>query len=372
MKPIYPPRARSLQAVTFAALVTLAACEPSTAPQSQSLNTTAALSDYKAMQNVFTSETWTAFRAVGPRSPLAASTALSAMGNLDAMTARASDRTSARDFAVGLFRDMAAVAGPSTRRSEAIISSVHRGKTLVYSAATDRYVIDPARTGAPDNGTRFVLYNVDANGKPIVAQEIGYADLTDESIAGSSATALRLVGVQRGRTMLDYKLRAEPRSNGGTIDVSGFVQNDSDARLEFEIGVVGATAADKTTVDLSFDLGMPTRAFDVSGTVQGVEGGSDGEGTVDLTVHHGDHTLHVDMQGNAGTLDGSIRLDGALFVTVTGPASKPVVLNAKGQTLNGEELLLVLAIVNTTDDVFTLVKDLLKPVDNLLVLGWVL
>jgi hypothetical protein len=54
------------------------------------------------------------------------------------------------------------------------------GKTFVYDPAQKRYIIDPARAGAPANGVRFILYDETSNGDPIAGREIGYADLTDD------------------------------------------------------------------------------------------------------------------------------------------------------------------------------------------------
>ncbi|MEQ1694121.1 MAG: hypothetical protein ABMA00_22730, partial [Gemmatimonas sp.] len=361
-------RMRALHVMPFAVLLAAVACEPSTGPDRAKLNTAAALADYKALENVFASDGWAGFQALGGRSPMSSSAAVATMSALSDLRSG----TTARAFALNLFREVAVTNSAVRASTEAVISSVHLGKTLVYNTTADRYVIDVARTGAPANGTRFILYEVGVNGKPIGAQEIGHADLIDEGANAGAAIALRLVGVERGRTLIDYRLRVEPQDDGGTIDVSGFLAGENGARLDFTIGVVGTTSGAQTTVDLEFELAMAQRDFEVDGTVRGVDGAGEGEGTVHLTVHHGENTLQVDMDGEAGVLDGAIRLNDNAFVTVTGPASDPVLRNASGQPLNGQEVLLVLAIVDVTDGVFDLVENLLRPVDNLVALGWIL
>jgi hypothetical protein len=344
------------------------ACEPTTGPDKVTLDPDAALADYKAMQEVFASDGWAGFRALGGRTPLSASVALTQLGALG----DAHSPHTARSFATNLFSSLAANSPAGQTLRESVISSVHLGKTLAYNVAADRYVIDASRTGAPANGTRFILYEVGANGKPIVSQEIGYADLLDEGAEAGGAVVLRLVAVARGHTLLDYRLRAEPQGSGGRIDVNGFLAGENGARLDFTIGAVGTVANGQSTVDLTFELAMAQRHFDVSGSVNGVDGAANGEGVVELDVRHGDNTLRVEMTGEAGELDGAIHLNGQPFVTVTGSAMSPVLRNAAGLPLTGPELLLVLSIVDTADNVFDLVEDLLRPVDNLLLLGWIL
>lgn len=355
------------------ALLSTVACESSTAPAS-TLDTKAALADYRAMDSVFASDAWAAFRALGGRSPLSADNAVAAISTLPAFSPGAASAQSAtmstRAFALDVMRRLSTAGGDESALRETVISSAHRGKTFTYDAASDQYVVNTTRTGAPANGTRFALYEVGANGKPIVAQEIGYADLLDEGVTTDAAVALHLLTVVRGRTSLDYRLRVVPQGTGGTIDVSGFVLGEQGERLEFTIGVVGTTTAGTSTVSVEFDLGMAQREFEVWGNVRGADGSDDG--TVELSARHGDHTLRVDMEGAAGTLDGTIDLDGTRFVTVTGSKANPTLRNALDQPLSGPELLLMLEIVDATDDVFDLVQDLLKPVDNLLVLGWIL
>lgn len=349
------------------ALLLTAACESATGPKT-GLDTKAALADYSAMDSVFASHAWASFKSLGGRSPMSSSAALGAMGAL----ADVANPASSRAFALRLLQDVASPPPSAAAFSETLISPAHRGKTLTYDAAADQYVVNATRTGAPSNGTRFVLYEVDANGKPIASQETGYADLIDEGTAGNAAFALRLLAVVRNKTTVDYRLRVEPRGTAGTIDVTGFVVGDNNTKLEFTIGVVGATVAGKNTVTVDFAFGIPQRRFDVSGKVSGVDGSPNGDGSVDLAVQHGDHTLDVQMEGTSGQLDGEIKLDGVRFVTVSGPKDTPTLRNDAGQPLNGQELLLMMHIVDTTDDVFDLVQDLLKPVDNLLVLGWIL
>lgn len=360
--------AGALKMLPFAAFFALAACDTTTEPEPVTLDTGKALADYKAMESVFSTDGWASFQALGGRSPLSSAAAVGTISALHDLPSA----NGARAFALNLFGSVANQPHGVQTTAEPVISPVHLGKTLVYNTATDRYEIDPSRTGAPSNGTRFILYKVGANGRPVFAEEIGYADLLDEGANTGAAIVLRMIGVKQGTTLIDYRMRVEPQGSGGTIEVSGFLAGENNARLDFSIDVAGTNTGGQTVIDLDFTINMALRNFQIDGTVHGIENSPGGEGTVHLTVQHGDKTLQVDMEGESGELNGAIRLNGNDFVTVTGPHTNPVFRNASGLPLNGPEVLLVLAIVDVTDDVFDMVENLLQPVDNLLVLGWIL
>lgn len=361
-------QAHMRSALSLMVLLAVAGCDTATEPKPATFDAGKALADYKAMETIISSNGWASFEALGNRSPLSLTAAIGTIGALHELQSG----NGARAFALSLFRNTPAQSTGVGAFAETVISPIHLGKTLVYNATTDRYEIDESRTGAPANGTRFILYEIGANGRPDPAREIGYADLLDEGADTGAAIALRLIGVQHGATLLDYRVRAEPQRTGGTINVSGFLAGVNNARLDFTVNVVGTNSGAQTLVDVDFTLNMALRNFQVTGTVQGIDSERDGDGTVHLSAQHGDKTLQVNLAGESGNLDGTIRLNDNPFVTITGTHDSPVLRNALGQPLNGQELLMVLAIVDVSDSVFDLVKNLLRPVDNLIVLAWIL
>jgi hypothetical protein len=267
---------------------------------------------------------------------------------------------------------MADARAEGTTSAIRVISNEARGRTFVYDAAADDYRADLTRTGAPANGVRFILYALDARNRPIPSQEIGYADLLDEGPEIGDEVALRLVAVERGRTVLDYRTRALQLGEGsGRIDVTGFVV-DGASRLTFTIEVAGEEVGGATELELDFTLRMEDRGFAVTGALRGIEGDDDADATIGLTVRHGAHLLRVDVTTTSGIVDGEILVDDRLFVTLSGPKDNPVITGPTGAALTGAELLMVLQVVDIVDDVFDLVEDLLQPMDNLLVLGWIL
>jgi hypothetical protein len=213
-----------------------------------------------------------------------------------------------------------------------VISSRHLGRTLVYNVAKDQYVIDSARTGAPANGTRFIVYELNADGKPNVSREIGRADLIDEGAGTGEAIALRLLVVTRGSTTLDYRTRVDIGTTASSIDVSGFA-TDGTERLDFTVGLDGRKVATGTVLDADFEFSVKPRNFTVTGTVRGVQDGREGEGKVSFTAKHQENTLRVELNGTAGTVNGAINWNGKPYITITGPAATPTLRGPSGQPL---------------------------------------
>jgi len=358
------PTTPTLRFVAVAALACAAnACETGTAPDF-GLDFGAAAADYAALDTLFASAGWAGFQALEARTPFGASpAAIDAVGSL-------AHARSGRAFAVGLAERMRAAAGGPALAP--IISATHRGKTLVYDATLDTYVVDSTRTGAPVTGVRFVIYEVDLLGTPIADEEIGYADLIDEGDASAQDVALRLRVVTGGVTVLEYATTLEIGIGQGELTVAGFLQGDNGPRLDFDLEAVGHHFLGYSTLDLSFDLAVEVRDFSIVGEVSGAREGVEGEGDVQLTVEHGSHSIRLDVDGAGGILDGSVFVDGDLFATIAGPAATPTILSADGDALTGSEAILLHHIVDVVEDVFDFVEDLVDPVDDLVFLGVIL
>jgi hypothetical protein len=353
---------RAVHGMGLLALVTLAACESATGPDTtRPLDPDLALRDYQAMEQIVSTNALAGFRALAGRTGLGAASTLEVVGRV----ASSPDGTNSRALAVNLTRQLS----EGTALKE-IISNRHRGMTLVYDAAKDTYAVSPGRTGAPANGVRFITYDTDAAGKPIVSKEAGYADLIDEGATSGDAIALRLVVVNKGVTHLDYRTRLTLLGETGSINVDGFMA-DGVGRLDFSVALTSRKSGLRTLLDADFDLQVKARDFSMAGTVRGLHEAS-GDGEIGLTVRHGTSSVVVKLQGSNGTVDGTIDVNGQRLANATGDAKTPTITGATGASLTGRELLMVLHIVDMSDSVFDLVEDLVKPVDNLVVLGWLI
>ena len=357
--------------IIFALAALAAACEPGTAPDLDAmLDTDAALADYDAVESLLASPDWEGFRALGGRTPFSASpAAVEMVAALDGVGARGGERA----FAAELSGQLASLAASSGAPGAApIISETHRGATFVYDPDTDQYVVDPDREGAPATGVRFILYEVDAAGLPVVEDEVGHADLVDEGDASAEDVALRLVVVADGRTALDYRTTLDIGLLWGEITVLGFLEGENGVRLDFDIGARSTQSPGGGTLDITFDLSVESRGFFITGSVSGMEEGGEDAGEVQLTVRHRQHAIEVDMTGAAGQLDGVILLNDELFATVSGHADSPTILSADGDPLTFEEQLVLHRVVDTVEDVFDFLEDLVDPVDELIFVGIIL
>ena len=347
-------------------LAGLAACDTTTEPDpGPELDTNQALADYEAIDNAFVSAGWNGFVALGGRTPFGGPAAVDAVAALS----EATNGKGGRSFALGL---AARLSGASTSPAGApIISELRRGSTFVYDPEADDYRLDPERDGAPETGVRFIIYEVDSSGRPIVEEEIGHADLVDDGDGSQQDISLHLTVIVNEETILDYRTTLDENENRGALTVHGFLRGP-DVRLDFDIEAVGTHTGDRTSLDVAFDMRVDARDFSITGSVSGVEDGDEGEGDVEVTVRHRDHSLRVDVMGEAGQLDGSVFLNGDLFATITGDADEPMILGASGDTLTFGEMLVLRHVIDTIEDVFDFLEDLLDPVDELVILAFIL
>jgi hypothetical protein len=318
------------------AIVVVTACQDTSGPGSLGrLNTTAALADYDAMDAVRQSTGWKAFQMAAPQ-----------------MGAK-----------IGYVRSDVAI------NFIPLISETNRGKTFVYDAASHSWVVDPARTGAPANGVRFITYEP-KGAEPDATKPIGHADLIDlgNSTAG---IALRLVVVEGTFTILDYKTTLEGSEGSGHVTVEGFLQNSRD-KLEFDIDVVGENSGGVERGEINFELGIASRAFRVTGDVVGEKRNGVERGAVDLHVQHGASSFTVDIENERGTLDGTIKLNSSPFALVSGPAQQPVFKKPDGSAIGGAEALVLWRIADVSEDVFDLFEDLVDPIAELVLWAFIL
>lgn len=359
---------RTFRYTSIAVGILVAACDAGTAPDvGTTFDSEATLSAYEAMDSLLTSPGFAGFEALAGRTPFSGSAAA-----VDAVAAMvvAGRPDAGRAFALALASGLTADAGGPA--AAPIISDAHRGATFVYDPDTDQYAVDPERTDAPATGVRFILYEVDLLGTPIVDEEIGYADLVDEGDESAEDVSLQLTVVANETTVLEYRTTLDIHLTGGTLGVHGALQDEVGRRLDFDIDATATHLADQTSLDVAFELAVDARDFSIVGTVSGVKEGVEGEGTVELIARHGDDSVRLDVDGSGGQIDGSIFVNGSLFATVTGDASHPDIVSATGDALTLREMLVLHRIVDGAEDVFDFLEDLLDPVDNLVLLAIIL
>jgi hypothetical protein len=140
--------------------------------------------------------------------------------------------TNARPWALRRY-GMAERLRPSLSRTgtDLVIPTDVRGTTYVYNTSSGDYE-ESSQSGAPSNGVRFILYEVnDAGTAPVMPlNDVGHLDLLDES--SGSTNALGIVGVIDGETLLDYTASASATQSSFGFGAEGYI-TDGTTRLDF-------------------------------------------------------------------------------------------------------------------------------------------
>ena len=360
-------RSRGLLGFTLLAGA-LTACADTTGPALKApFDAEAVLADYGTLDSILASDGWKGFLAMGGavsngRFGAGIEAALEGAGALRTVRGAADARALA-------LRLTGSIDAPLHAASAPVISPLHRGKTFVFDGEQRRYVVDPARSGAPESGVRFIVY-AESGGQPDPSRETGYADLIDEGDGSAQDIALRLAVVQDGGTILDYRTTLDETDGTGRVTVDGFLRNGQN-RLDFDLDVQGTGSGAAGTVDISFRMAVEERAFEILGAVSGAKQGV-GSGAVDVTVRHGSDSLRLDASVTATAIVGAASINGQPFVEISGAAAAPTFTRPGGGALSQAEMLVLYRVVDVVEDVFDLFEDLLDPIDELVILAVIL
>ncbi len=242
------------------------------------------------------------------------------------------------------------------------------GKTFVYDPSVRKYVPDPARSGAPSNGVRFILYEVDPNEDPLTSKEIGYADLTDERRSSSSSAGIRLEAVIGGITKLAYSFDLTGSVQAAQFDVFGYIADGGD-RLDFSIKTSQQLFGRGGKATLEAKLFVAQDDFEVTAKAEGFAGEENGDGKIDLTIRSKLDEVVVDAETKDGKLDATFKVNGQLLATATGDPKSPVIRGDGGRELTDEETQALGDIVGMADGIFKFVSVLLLPAGALLLIA---
>ncbi len=289
-------RLRTLSAVLLAAVAVSACAETTSLPTT--LDPVEMQNDVAAQQAAFDNPATNSFTEVGYE----IDNALAAIGgvavNLPMQMLREGPQRPVlqqRDRIISMLED-------ETGTASAIPVSA-LGKTFVWNATTDQYEVS-ARTGAPSNGVRFILYTYDyetfAFAEPLV--EVGYVEMSRTS---NSAT----VAVFSGSTkVMEYTATVGGTANFPTLSLTGFAGTGANTTtFNLAFGVSASTgnitttwrtdmpsrglttrvsmAIGETSMTFSAVLRRGVRKVEMTGTFSG---GGEGFGNATLNVKVGD------------------------------------------------------------------------------------
>jgi hypothetical protein len=359
-------------ALVLLAAATVAGCsgDHATAPTAPTTNSGAALtpatqSGLATMQAALESPAWQSLDALR----LAGSPAASAAGSVRPMLDRAAAAPTAVTAASSsMVRDIAealrqrAAASPEAK----VIPPSVLGTTYVFDPETHRYVADPDRAGAPENGVRYILYAVNPfTHEPVVSAEIGYADLIDEGNDTPNTAALHLVAVSNGVTFVDYRVSLAGSNGSGELAVEGTFF-DGKKHLAFVIHVLGGQSPAGQTLAVRFRLAVPEDDFSLVNEARAVA--MDGTTSVNQSIAIGDHRFVIESVHRLNDVDATVTVDGALFAQIHGDASTLTVVGPDGEPLSPENRVALWRLLGLFGGVSRLLHCLLMPVSALLAL----
>ena len=325
-------------------------------------NPTGTSADVQAVNATFASPAFASFASFSPYFDLALAPAPLIARSAQAFNFRgATNAGQLRAAAARNAQRVAALtpkpANGSFSAASAAIPAEAAGKTFEFSGGS---YAPTARTGAPANGVRFIVYAVNPiTFAPVMPlQEVGYVQMTD--LSGSSSQAARVVVVSGETTYLDYTVTATATVTGGRVTVAGYV-TDGTNRANVNLR---STVTQSTGLTLVYTLDVPQRdvSIDLTMTMTGLDAQTF---TMDIDLGMSGPNGSVSMSGQltdtGGTLD--VRVNGDLFATITSSgAGDPVITGADGQPLTDEDATALQNILEITDSAFTSFDEMVVPV----------
>jgi hypothetical protein len=232
----------------------------------------------------------------------------------------------------------------------AIFPAAFVGKTFEWNFTTLQYDTT-ARTGAPSNGVRFILYAIDPltdqPAGPAPGTEVGYIDLKDES--GSSPKVHVIVaGVGGTPVYVDYTVTLTSQSTTQVkINTAGYITNGANSpdslRFSGAISASGSTTSVSVTEDVSFDVNSHNIHVRNWQRVTLTQSGNTLAVSlrISFSFEHAGEVVTLDGSldaTNAGDVNGTFtaKVDGGLYATcsVTG-SSNSFTLTCQGADADG-------------------------------------
>ena len=299
--------------------------------------------------------------APAPASSATAVRALLRAAQPGALQAQQVSGSLVRDVVAGL---SSRLAGPNA----VVIPPDVRGTTWVFDPAQHRYVQDAGRTGAPDNGVRYILYVVNPlTHEPVVSEEIGYADLTDEGTDAPNTAALRLRAVSGDVVFVDYSVTLAGVAGAGQLGVHGTFF-DNAKHLDFDIQVHAESAGQQGSMDLHALLAVPEDSFQLSADAHAAADAAAGTSQLAQDVTIGDHTFAIAAAGSGDEANATVKVDGTPFARIHATPSVVVVVGADGQPLSAEQRQALGQLFGLFEQVCVVLTRLLQPVGVLFAL----
>lgn len=352
----------------------LAACKDDPVAPRSLADPQATMDQLAALDDVFNSQVLTSFTALSGSGSIAPPAAAPFAALRSAVrTSNPLDRSSMlRPYGRNIERAQALRHVVPTLASAVIIPPEQRGTTFEWNTTNDLY--EPtARTGAPAQGVRFILYAID----PLTIQpveplvEVGYVDLLDNSTDTKAELRIVVAGVGGTPVYVDYTVTiTSTGETSGRIAAGGYITNGASSpdTLRFN-GVL-----DVTSTTLVQDVSLDVNSQDIH--IRSVER---------LTITDTSITVRIDFRLEygteivtlvarftsdlAGTGEGTVTVsvDGGPFATCTAefsPGRATITCEgADADGLNAEEEAALQAIVDAVAKVGEIFLGIFSPAE---------
>lgn len=188
------------------------------------------------------------------------------------------------------------------------------GKTWEYDTVEEEFVLSE-RAGAPSDGTRYIVYEVDgfAFVEPLV--EIGYVDIRD--LEQGSRREASLTAVVNDVTLRDYTAYATGDETAGELGVDGFIQL-SGVRMNIE----GSGTISPTAIAFQTHFEVPSRNLQMDFTLSGTVACC----SFDVDMHFDGAAGQLDVTGSSDEAGSSYEfaLNGEAFARHDMPSGEEV------------------------------------------------
>jgi len=222
------------------------------------------------------------------------------------------------------------------------------GKTFVFDAASQSYVVDPAAAGVPAGNVRFVLYAWDGGaGRPATPlTRVGHVDLAEVSTGATAPRQVELLVVRESPFLpvADFVVMHNVANGVNAFGIEGSATDG------FTVGIVeldGTEAGAAGQHHLVYNVSLSTSPQDVSTSEQLIYDQATASQGGSLVLAYDGHTFSDESVGNGVDL----KYDGSLYAHVlfpTNPQDALRYLRPDGTSLTADEITNVSALLNRT------------------------
>ena len=329
-------RFKRLSALGLTLVFGLAACDDGTGPDADApFDPTSSAADLQVVESAFDTPVFESLGSMSGRfsqfngAPALASTLLDAGWDL-ATAAESWQLQEAGNRVAGALYNSSAAA--------LLIPESFRGRTYVHDPV-EGYYFDQERTGAPANGMRFILYEINPVTHEAGTTEIGYVDVLDEST--DVALVARLIVVSGQTEFMNYTVSASGLLGSITFAVNGFITDGTD-QVDLDLTTAFSSTFATERVEITYAISVPTRDFSLTASLVLEFEGETGQGSMTIDVQFSEGSNSVQFEGSLSLVGeqgvGSLQVlvNGQLFATITIEGDGFAVVGPNGEALSAE------------------------------------